>query len=72
MCEIAPKRDWTGGKTAEIVLSKAQGITSGPVVVKNLPYEGASWNDGFIVMPSEVGAYRVERKPFEFRGTTVS
>jgi hypothetical protein len=58
-----------GGKTAEIVLSKAQGMTSDPVVVKNLPYEGATGNDGFIVMPSEVEAYRVGTKPFEFKGT---
>jgi hypothetical protein len=58
-----------GGKTAEIVLSKAQGMTSDPVVVKNLPYEGATSNDGFIVMPSEVEAYRVGSKPFEFKGT---
>jgi hypothetical protein len=57
------------GKTAKIVLSKTQGMTSDPVVVKNLPYEGATGNDGFIVMPSEVQAYRVGSKPFEFKGT---
>jgi hypothetical protein len=58
-----------GGKTAEIVLSKAQGMTSDPVVVKNLPYEGATGNDGYIVMPTEVEAYRVGSKPFVFKGT---
>ena len=58
-----------GGKTAEIVLSKAQGMTSEPVVVKNLPYEGATGNDGFIVMPTEIEAYRVSSKAFEFKGT---
>lgn len=58
-----------GGKTAEIVLSKAQGMTSDPVVVKNLANEGATGNDGFIVKPSEVEAYRVGSKPFEFKGT---
>lgn len=58
-----------GGKTAEIVLIKAQGITSDPVIVKNLPYEGATSNDGFIVMPSEIEAYRVGSKPFEFKKT---
>src|SRR5262249_51939282 len=57
------------GKTAEIVLSKAQGMTSDPVVVKNLPYEGATTNDGFMVMPSKVEAYRVGSRPFAFKGT---
>jgi hypothetical protein len=44
-------------------------MTSDPVFVKNLPYEGATGNDGYIVMPSEVQAYRVGGKPFEFKGT---
>lgn len=58
-----------GGKAAVIVLSKAQGMTSDPIVVKNLPYEGATGNDGFIVMPSEIEAYRTGSKPFEFKET---
>src|SRR5262249_43452028 len=58
-----------GEKTEEIVLNKAQGMTADPVIVKNLPYEGATRNDGFIVMPSDVEAYRIGKKPFEFRGT---
>ena len=58
-----------GGKTAEIVLRNAQGMTAGPVVTKNLKYEGAPRNDGFILMPNEVEAYRAGDKPFEFKGT---
>jgi len=58
-----------GGKTAEIVLNNVKGMTADPVIVKNLQYEGATRNDGFIVMPSEVEAYRVGHKPFEFKGT---
>jgi len=58
-----------GGKTAEIVLRKAQGMTSGPVLAKNLKYEGAARNDGFVLMPNEVEAYRTGDKAFEYKGT---
>jgi hypothetical protein len=59
-----------GGKTAEVVLSKAQGATEDAVMIKNLKYDGAPRNDGFILMPNEVEAYRVGDKAFEFKGTT--
>lgn len=58
-----------GGKTAELLLKKAEGMTDGPVVIKNLKYDGAPRNDGFILMPDEVEAYRVGDKAFEFKGT---
>jgi hypothetical protein len=58
-----------GGKTAEIVLRNAQGMTAAPVIAKNLKYEGAPRNDGFVLMPNEVEAYRVGDKRFEFKGT---
>jgi hypothetical protein len=58
-----------GGKTAEIVLPNAQGMTAAPVIAKNLEYEGATRNDGFVLMPNEVEAYRVGDKSFEFKGT---
>ncbi|MBI4364567.1 MAG: hypothetical protein HY568_03985, partial [Candidatus Latescibacteria bacterium] len=32
-------------------------------------YWGAPRNDGFVLMPNEVEAYRVGDKPFEFKGT---
>lgn len=59
-----------GGKTAEIVLRNARGMTADPVMAKNLRYEGAPRNDGFVLMPNEVEAYRVGDKRFEFKGTT--
>jgi hypothetical protein len=58
-----------GGKTAEVVLNKFPGMTSEPVVMKNLKYWGVPRNDGFIMMPNEVQAYRAGDKPFEFKGT---
>ena len=58
-----------GGKTAEVRLKRFQGMTSEPIVIKNLKYWGAPRNDGFIVMPNEVEAYRVGEKAFEFKGT---
>jgi hypothetical protein len=58
-----------GGKTAEIVLHHATGMTTDPVIARNLKYEGAPRNDGFVLMPNEVEAYRAGDKPFEFKGT---
>jgi hypothetical protein len=58
-----------GGKTAEVVLHNAQGMTAAPVIATNLKYEGAPRNDGFVLMPNDVEAYRVGDKRFEFKGT---
>ena len=59
-----------GGKTAEVRLHRAASANGpGPVVIKNLRYWGAPRNDGFILMPNEVEAYRVGPKAFEFKGT---
>ncbi len=58
-----------GGKTGEVVLKKFAGMTSDPVVMKNLKYWGVPRNNGFIMMPNDVEAYRVGDKPFEFKGT---
>lgn len=60
-----------GGKTAEVRLARqtASASGSGPTVIKNLKYWGAPRNDGFVLMPSEVEAYRAGDKPFQFRGT---
>jgi hypothetical protein len=57
------------GKTAEVVLNKFQGMTNEPVVMKNLKYWGVPRNNGFIMMPNEVEAYRAGEKAFEFKGT---
>jgi hypothetical protein len=57
------------GKTAEVVLNRFKGMTDDPIVISNLVYWGVPRNDGFIMMPNEVQAYRVGGKPFEFKGT---
>jgi hypothetical protein len=59
-----------GGKTAEVKLVRTASANGpGPVVMKNLKYWGAPRNDGFVMMPNEVEAYRVGPKAFEYRGT---
>jgi hypothetical protein len=58
-----------GGKTAEVVLVKKQQVAGKAPVIHNLQYWGAARNDGFVLMPNEVEAYRVGDKPFEFKGT---
>ena len=58
-----------GGKLAEIVLRRNPGMTAEPVVIHNLRYFGAPRNDGFVLMPNEVEAYRVGPKAFEFKGS---
>ena len=58
-----------GGKTAEVRLKRFQGMTDEPVVLHNLRYWGLPRNDGFVMMPNEVEAYRVGPKAFEFKGT---
>jgi Protein of unknown function (DUF1326)/Putative zinc-finger len=58
------------GKTAIIKLRRFPGITNEPVVIRNLRYWGAPRNDGFTLMPTEVQAYRVGPKAFEFKDTS--
>jgi hypothetical protein len=58
-----------GGKSAEVALKMFKGMGGGPVVIHNLPYWGASKNDGFIIMPNTVEALRTGDKPFEFKGS---
>jgi hypothetical protein len=58
-----------GGKTAEVKLKRFPGNTNEPFVIRNLKYWGAPRNDGFILMPNEVEAYRLGPKAFEFQGT---
>lgn len=59
-----------GGKTAEVRLkAPSTRMKNGePAVVSNVRYWGAPRNDGFIIMPNEVQAYRGE-KAYESRGT---
>jgi hypothetical protein len=58
-----------GGKSGELVLVRYPGMTGDSIVIKNLRYFGAPRNDGFILMPNEVEAYRVGDKQFEYKGT---
>lgn len=57
------------GKIAEVELARFPGMTNEPVVIKNLRYFGAPRNDGFLMMPNKVEAYRAGEKAFEYRGT---
>jgi hypothetical protein len=60
-----------GGKTAEVRLRRQQGNANSnePPVVMNLKYWGAPRNEGFVLMPNEVQAYRIGPKAFESKGT---
>ena len=58
-----------GGRTAEVILNRSQGMTDGPAVLTNVPYFGAPRNDGFVMMKNEVQAYRLGDKAFEYKGT---
>lgn len=58
-----------GGRTAEVVLVKNQGMSDEPIVIHNLKYWGVPRNDGFVLMANEVETYKAGQKPFEFKGT---
>ena len=58
-----------GGKAGQVVLTRTQGNTNEPVVIKNLKYFGVPRNNGFVLMPNEVEAYRIGDKKFEYKGT---
>jgi hypothetical protein len=58
-----------GGKTAEVILKKNQGMTDEPIVIHNLKYWAAPRNDGFVLMQNEVEAYREGDKRFEFKNS---
>jgi hypothetical protein len=58
-----------GGKMAEIKLKRFQGMTDEPPVLKNVRYWGTPRNDGFVMMPNELEAYKEGPKAFEFKGT---
>jgi hypothetical protein len=58
-----------GGRSGEIRLKRLPGNTSAPVVISNLKYWGVPRHEGFVLMPSELEAYRVGEKAFEFKNT---
>jgi hypothetical protein len=51
-----------GGKTAEVKLHRFPGNTDDPVVIHNLKYWGTPRNDGFVMMPNDVEAYKTGPK----------
>jgi hypothetical protein len=57
------------GKAGEVVLNKFKGMTDDPIVIKNLRYWGVPRNEGFVMMPNEVEAYRAGDKAFEFKNS---
>jgi hypothetical protein len=59
-----------GGKTAEIKLKSLRSMDNEPVVIRNLKYWGVPRNDGFVLMPNVVQAYRAGPRSFEFKDTT--
>ncbi len=59
-----------GDGQAEIVLTRPPSRNAAaPVVIQNLKWWNAPRNDGFVLMPNDVEAYRLGEKAFEFRGT---
>lgn len=58
------------GKAGEIVLAhNPTAMSAEPTVIKNLKYFAAPRNDGFVLMPSQVEAYRRGDNKFEYKGT---
>jgi len=60
-----------GGKSAEVKLEASGSAMNAkePVVLHNVRYWGAPKNDGFVLMPNVVEAWRVGDKAFEYKGT---
>jgi len=59
-----------GGKAGEIVLvHNSTAMSAEPSVLKNVKYFAAPRNDGFVLMPNEVQAYRRGSNAFESKGT---
>ncbi len=60
-----------GGKAGEVILKNMANHLNPhePVIIKNLKYWGVPRNDGFLMMPNEVEAYRLGDKAFEVKGT---
>jgi len=64
-----------GGQTAEIQLKRFEGMTSEPIVIRNLRYWGAPRNDGFILMPNEIQTLKVApegKSPTSSKAATAS
>ncbi|HZP91905.1 MAG TPA: DUF1326 domain-containing protein [Burkholderiales bacterium] len=58
-----------GGNAAEVVLRRLPGNSNEPVVIRNLRYIGAPRNDGFVLMPNEIEAWKLGEKAFAYHNT---
>ncbi len=60
-----------GGRTAEVSLKRPTTADdpSQPIEIQNLRYWGANSNDGFVLMPAEIQAWRSGDRKFEYRNT---
>ncbi|HEV2133837.1 MAG TPA: DUF1326 domain-containing protein [Terracidiphilus sp.] len=59
-----------GGSIAETRTSTMFGLQGKPVKLSNINYFGFARNNGFVVMPSEVVAYRKGSDAFEYKHTS--
>ncbi len=57
------------GKIAEVVLRRTPKMGNDPVVIQNLKFWGAHFNNGFTLIPSKMSSYRAADRQFEFSGT---
>jgi len=57
------------GRAAEVQLKRWPGNSEQPVMIQNLKYWGTKRNNGFVLMPNSVEAYRLGDKAFEYKGT---
>lgn len=55
-----------GGAVAEVKLTTMAGMHEKPVMMMNMDYFGYPRNNGFVLMPSDVLAYRKGAHPFEY------
>ena len=58
-----------GGSIAETRTSTLFGLGDKPVTINNLDYFGFARNNGFLLMPSQVVAYRMGEDTFEYKNT---
>jgi hypothetical protein len=59
-----------GGKTAEVTLKRGGfGEKGKKTVIEGLQYWGVDHNDGFVLMPNSIEAWRGMGKTYEFKGT---
>ena len=58
-----------GGSIAEVKLTTLHDLNTSPVTISNMGYFGYPRNNGFVLMPSDLIAYRQGARAFEYKGT---